>query len=228
MTEMVQTYRLIFIIGAVLAGVFLILAAILFFALRIPAVIGNLSGATARKAIRNIREGTVNSGEGKHGEGAVTGELSKTPRHREKKEAAPPREKASAHKSRQTRRAAEETSLLNGGDETVMLRGGGETTVLDGETTVLQSGGETELLSGETTILRDEGETVLLRPEDQTHLTGPAGETTVLDQGGWTQSQNAWGAAPAGTDPEPGTQAVSGDFYVEFDITYIHTDERIR
>ncbi|WP_316608198.1 hypothetical protein [uncultured Ruminococcus sp.] len=50
-------YNILFIAALVMAGVFLVIAVILFFALRIPAVIGDLSGATARKAIMDIRNG---------------------------------------------------------------------------------------------------------------------------------------------------------------------------
>ena len=50
-----EIYRYIFIGGAALAGLMLLIAVILFFTLRIPAVIGDLSGSTARKAIEDIR-----------------------------------------------------------------------------------------------------------------------------------------------------------------------------
>lgn len=50
-----EIYRYIFIGGAALAGLMLLIAVILFFTLRIPAVIGDLTGSTARKAIEDIR-----------------------------------------------------------------------------------------------------------------------------------------------------------------------------
>ena len=50
-------YHSIFIIGLIMAGVFLVVSAILFFVLRIPAVIGYLSGSTAKKAIEEIKSG---------------------------------------------------------------------------------------------------------------------------------------------------------------------------
>lgn len=50
-----EVYRYIFIGGAALAGLMLLIAVILFFTLRIPAVIGDLTGTTARKAIEDIR-----------------------------------------------------------------------------------------------------------------------------------------------------------------------------
>ena len=49
-----ETYRLIFIGGAIFAGLMLALSIALFFVLKIPKVIGDLTGATARKAIASI------------------------------------------------------------------------------------------------------------------------------------------------------------------------------
>ena len=51
-----ETYRYIFVIAAVLCGVMFGVSVLLFFLLKIPAVIGNLSGSTARKSIRTIEE----------------------------------------------------------------------------------------------------------------------------------------------------------------------------
>ena len=50
-----DTYRMIFYVGMGLAGVGFLLTIILFFVLNIPAVIGELTGHTERKAIENIR-----------------------------------------------------------------------------------------------------------------------------------------------------------------------------
>lgn len=57
-----ETYHLIFVVAAALSGVFLVISAILFVALRIPKVVGDLSGATAKKAIQSIREQNEQSG----------------------------------------------------------------------------------------------------------------------------------------------------------------------
>lgn len=51
-------YNTIFFIGIMLAGFFLILSVVLFFVLKIPAVIGYLSGSTAKKEIAEIESGT--------------------------------------------------------------------------------------------------------------------------------------------------------------------------
>lgn len=58
-----EMYRYVFIGGLVLAGLVLLLAVLLFFLLKIPVVIGDLSGATARKAIENIRKENAKTGE---------------------------------------------------------------------------------------------------------------------------------------------------------------------
>ncbi len=60
---MYDIYRYIFIGGAILSGILLIVSIILFFSLRIPKVIGDLTGATARKAIQNIREQNEKTGD---------------------------------------------------------------------------------------------------------------------------------------------------------------------
>ena len=49
-------YNMVFMIGLVMAGVFLLLSVLLLFVLRIPAVIGYLSGSTERKAISATRK----------------------------------------------------------------------------------------------------------------------------------------------------------------------------
>ena len=51
-----EMYRYIFVIAAVLCGVMFGVSVLLFSLLKIPAVIGNLSGSTARKSIRTIEE----------------------------------------------------------------------------------------------------------------------------------------------------------------------------
>ena len=54
-----EMYHNIFIICSVSAGVTGLVTILLFFLLRIPAVIGELTGVTARKGIEEIRNGNV-------------------------------------------------------------------------------------------------------------------------------------------------------------------------
>lgn len=58
--EMLQTLSLV---GYILSGVFLLLAVALFFILEIPKVVGDVTGATAKKAIENIRQQNAESGD---------------------------------------------------------------------------------------------------------------------------------------------------------------------
>lgn len=57
-----EIYRYIFIGGAILSGVMLVLTILLFFVYKIPTVVGDLTGANARKAIENIRNQNESSG----------------------------------------------------------------------------------------------------------------------------------------------------------------------
>lgn len=56
-------YRYIFFGGAILSGIMVGIAVVVFFVLKIPTVIGDLTGSNARKAIENIRNQNENSGE---------------------------------------------------------------------------------------------------------------------------------------------------------------------
>lgn len=58
-----DVYRYIFLGGAGLAALCLILSIVLFFVLRIPSVIGDLTGSTAKKAIESIRSQNEQSGD---------------------------------------------------------------------------------------------------------------------------------------------------------------------
>lgn len=61
-----EMYHNIFMICSVSAGVMGLVTIILFFLLRIPAVIGELTGVTARKGIEEIRNGNVKKSQRKH------------------------------------------------------------------------------------------------------------------------------------------------------------------
>lgn len=58
-----EVYRYIFWGGAILAIIMLIVSIILFVVLKIPTVIGDLTGSNARKAIEDIRRQNSNSGQ---------------------------------------------------------------------------------------------------------------------------------------------------------------------
>ena len=58
-----DVYRSIFIGAAILSGIMFIVSVFVFILLKIPRVVSDLSGATARKAIKNIREQNEASGD---------------------------------------------------------------------------------------------------------------------------------------------------------------------
>lgn len=156
--------------GYLIAALFLVVTIVLFFVLRIPAVMGDLSGRTARKAIENIRQsaehGEAEKAHRKANEarGRLTDKISQSGRLLHVTGviggAGSTEKIATSILAEQAGGAAAETTVLDaGGGETTVLGTGGETTVLDaggGETTVLGTGGETTVLgagSGETSQL---------------------------------------------------------------------------
>lgn len=56
-------YRYIFIVAAILSGIMFVVSVLIFIFLKIPKVISDLSGATARRAIKNIRQQNEASGD---------------------------------------------------------------------------------------------------------------------------------------------------------------------
>jgi len=179
-----EIYRYIFLGGAILAGIMFVVSVLVFFLLKIPTVIGDLTGANARKAIENIRNHNESTGDKTYRTSQVnrergkltdkispSGRLIKDPSH-------------SLHGAMGTEKIS--TQQLHPEDVT------NETTVLTGELT-----GSTE-----TTVLTGE-------------LTG-ANETTVLNNETHANETTALSA-----------QSFSNDFVIEYEITYIHTDEVI-
>lgn len=63
MTEQAQVYNLLFYIGIGLGAAAFILSIILFFKLRIPKVIGDLTGSTARKVTNQIQRESESGGQ---------------------------------------------------------------------------------------------------------------------------------------------------------------------
>lgn len=70
-------YRYIFYGGAALAVIMLVVSVILFFVYKIPSVIGDLTGSTARKAIEDIRNQNESSGNKVHKTSQVNRERGK-------------------------------------------------------------------------------------------------------------------------------------------------------
>ncbi len=156
-----ETYRLIFLVGAIAAGLMVIAAVVLFFVLKIPRVIGDLTGSTARKAIAGIRSQTEQNGgrdrkrtehSPAHADSpASTQKLSRNDAAGNRADAAPKAQQAPL---------AEETTLLT--PETTLLSP--ETTLLAPETTVLAP-------QGASPVSTAPGETARLQPAAQAQPT---------------------------------------------------------
>lgn len=174
-----EMYRYVFLGGLIACGIFFVIALILFFTLRIPQVISDLSGRTARKAIESIRTQNEQSGDKTYQSSPVNLERGKLT------------DKISRSGKLQARGATPfgtgvitekiSTQKLEPASETEVLSAANETTLLSPE------GGETELLSTD------------------------AGETSLLT---------------AQTVPQS-VQEPAQAFTLEYEITYIHTDEQI-
>uniref|UniRef100_UPI004057B1C1 hypothetical protein n=1 Tax=Agathobacter sp. TaxID=2021311 RepID=UPI004057B1C1 len=213
-----EVYRYIFLGGVILSVVMLSISIILFFALNIPNVIGDLTGANARKAIEDIRNQNENSGEKLYkssevnrSRGKLTDKISPsgTLMHHMtgKLYGAMRTEKISTQKLNQDS-AGNETTVLNDENGTTVLSRGNETTVLNGrsETTVLSRGNE-------TTVLNGINETMVLNTE---MFAAEIGHTGRLDM-------------PSENYISPLPQYVEEDscFEITYEITWIHTEEVI-
>jgi|GEM_PF-338937 len=179
--EMMQTLSLVLYI---LAGVLAVVAIVLFLALRVPRIIGELTGSSARKAIENIRKQNVESAsqDAEHHRAQMSGsqmtdKISRSGRLAQRET------RMSETPSRET---LNRESLRRSGSGTKKL---GVQKPTAGETEVLRPGmGETEVLTntaGETEVLRPTaGETEVLNPDMVKPLlqTASVGETTLLPQ----------------------------------------------
>lgn len=142
-----EIYRYIFIGGAVLAGIMLVVSIMLFFLLKIPTVIGDLTGATARKAIENIRSQNESSGEKTYRTSQVNWERGKltdkispsgrlVPKHSSFEHGAMATQKIGTQQLNYQSTAEETTLLSNAAPETAVPdceHQGFETTVLGGQ-----------------------------------------------------------------------------------------------
>lgn len=169
-----DSYRYIFFIAAALCGLMLAVTIVLFFALRIHDVIGDLSGRTARKAIQEIRERNEQTGNKVHKSSPIN------------KKRGSLTDKISA--SGRLIKNSQETAFSVARTEKIA------TSKLTGE--------ETSLLAEGTALPRQNGM--------ESH------ETTLLQE-------------VSGDNALPPQYAVPNTFFeIEFDITYIHSEEYIR
>lgn len=206
-----EIYRYIFIICGILSLVMLIVAAVLFVVLKIPVVIGDITGANARKAIENIRNQNEASGDKIYKSSHVNKERGKLTEkispsgslirnHTEALGGAMSTSKLGTEKllqeAQDAHAAANETTLLEGASGAF-----NETTLLDG---VKGAFNETTLLGG---------------------VNGTFSETTLLDGWNSVSPETTVLSQELRPDMNPVPQPVV--FEIEFDITYVHTDEVI-
>lgn len=149
-----EIYRYIFIGAAIAAGVMLAVTLILFFVLKIPGVIGDLSGRTARKAIADIRNHNMSANTDNIGSGKLTDKITASGRLLERRDSSGNKytDKISTEKLIEQNKlsGSNETTLLNNGNETTVLNAGNETTVLDS-----YSSGQTVILNSDTAGFKD-------------------------------------------------------------------------
>jgi len=152
---MAEILSVISLISYILAGVCLAFAVFFWFKFKIPAVIGDLSGRTAKKSIAKMRENNEKSGKKSYRPSAVnkerdklTGSMSVT-----KKESSKQKKKEEILETGLLSECkaefieTQETALLYDGEETGLLHDENETTLLAGnEIAYARSGSHKQLL----------------------------------------------------------------------------------
>ncbi len=148
-----EMYRYIFLGGLIACGIFFVIAVVLFFTMRIPKVISDLTGRTARKAIENIRLQNEQSGDKTYQSSAVNLERGKLTDKISRSGRLVPRDATPFGTGVITEKIS--TQRLKPLDETAVLEVTEETSVLTAE-------------MGETSVLAPEaGETSVLSPAEQ-------------------------------------------------------------
>lgn len=172
--ELLQTLSLV---SFILAGVFFVLAVLLFFAYGILGVIGDLTGATARKAIEEIRQQNEQSGEKVHrtsavnmARGKVTDKISPSGSLRKRTE------NLGVHMGTQKFSTSELVSTAS--ETTVLQSATPETTVL--QPVVPECTMPHPVIYEIAVPAATAGETVVLSPEYTQGCSWGSGETTVL------------------------------------------------
>lgn len=156
---MAETLSTLSIISFAAAGVFLVLAVFLWFFLKIPSVIGDLSGKTARKSIAKMR--AVNEKTGAKGNGARGKMSGAAPRQ------VPPMYAPGSSDPVRPKAASPRKQ------ETVLLKDNQQNNFVPTE--------ETTPLDG-TELLVDEEKTELLRPEDEQKVRRTGGVKLVMKE----------------------------------------------
>lgn len=180
---MQNVYEVCFYGGLVLAILLLVAAIVLFVVLKIPKVIGELTGSSAKKAMKEMQDGTAKPGsvarkeQEKYynmGSGKITAKdaVSST----EDRKASGNDSTELLEQKDKKEKKFEETDVLRPGINDYDISGSDETEVLGAE-----SGGDdeaTDILRDESATTGDDGATDVLRGEDEQE--GDDGATDVL------------------------------------------------
>ena len=184
--------RYIFIGAAALSGLMFIVSVLLFIFLKIPSVIGDLTGITAKKAIENIRNQNESSGDKIYKSSAVNRA----------------RAKLTDKITESGRLIHNPTDVMDGAMATAKIATqeliensqSNETTVLGAET-----GNGTTVLNYETSVLDSETNVLETSSNETTVLSSQGDQTEMLAE----------------------SQPRSKTFEIEYEITFIHTNEMI-
>ena len=191
-----EILSMISLISFILAGVSATLAVIFWFRFNIPAVIGDLSGRTARKSIEKMRANNEKTGkkdfapsktnlergkltglmkETENGSEKLTGKLSGKIVGKKKEATVVPVAPVVSEKQMETALLDEETGLLTESEETELLNDDVMETEFLGDTELLE---EIE----ETGLLVEENETMLLTNEPQQVALSNNGVFTMIEE----------------------------------------------
>lgn len=210
-----EIYNYIFIGAAIASGILLVVSVVLFFTLKIPKVISDLSGRTEREGVENIRKHNEATGDKSYKSssvnlkrGKLTDKISKSGRIMPSPSGAfstgASTEKIATRGMRQQPAPAQSVPAAD-------------------VTTVLQDENQTVVLGAAdaTTVLRDENQTVVLNTPaaDATTLLAAEQTTLLADTEGTVLLYNP--------DPQTAPAVPQNVFEVEIEITYIHTNVMI-
>ena len=167
-----EIYRYIFIGAAIAGGIMLAVTVLRFFTLKVPRLVSDLSGATARKAIRDIRAKNERSGDKTYMASAVN-----------------------LQRGKLTDRITPSGRIIPATPDAF------GTGIITTKISTQELAQQELPLTEETAVLFEQETASPVSPE-------PAGETEVLSY-------------------EAETTLLAPAFAIEYEITYIHTDERI-
>ena len=157
-------YRYIFIGAAIMCGIMLLVTLLLFIMLKIPSVIGDLSGRTAKKAIHDIRQQNMSANTDKIQESKLTDKITASGRliKRSGRRDGTYTEMISTEKLiEENKLSNNETSVLSTARETEVLSNNNETTVLTPD----MNGNVTSELASVTEPLREDNTICYLNVE---------------------------------------------------------------